>query len=579
MTISAGTVIIGTKIDFSKLQSQLKKVTRAVTNAAKKMSRAFLNVAAGLAKALLAITALLGVGLLFGIKEAIDYETALNKMNKTLIATGHAAGLTRRQLIANAAEIQKISTTSEAAALGMQALLLTFKNIAGPTFKRTTKAIIDMSEGMGQDLKSSTIQLGKALNDPITQLSALARIGIKFDPIQIKMIKNFAETNQLAKAQAIILTEIESQFGGVGTQMETTGQALKQLFNQFTDFLRAFGAPLLTPIRKASDAMKKFFEDNTKRLTEFTQKLSTAFQITFEEKGLGAALNKIVTFLFDVIKIKTKEWFNSLKDLLLPLFNELGFIIGREINASLPTFLQRDSKETLQAKLTEVKSKKKLSIQEQKDFIKQFPSFALKPTKNLPRSFTNQREQRRDDAIAFLEKRLATAIKRDDRVTFEDQLTGAFKVIEERSKKAKEEIEKLFEALFKGTATAKAKIHAKQLTADLFDAFLAAPSKSKSIISTSLNSINAARGSAMQSESRRLFTGARGGQMVAATASELFGIGKTTITQGDKEIIKELRKIEQAMIMQPITLDKLKNVDVNHRVLEKDSAPFIPVKF
>lgn len=95
-----------------------------------------------------------------------------------------------------------------------------------------------------------------------------------------------------------------------------------------------------------------------------------------------------------------------------------------------------------------------------------------------------------------------------------------------------------------------------------------------------MRAINEGRGSALQSESSRLFSGARGGQMVASTASELFGgKGKTTITAGEKLIVNEVRGVKNAIIAQPPTMDRLRKVDINHRVLEKDSDPFIPSTF
>ena len=46
-----------------------------------------------------------------------------------------------------------------------------------------------MAAVFGQDLSQATIQLGKALNDPIKGLSALTRVGIQFTEQQKKEIK------------------------------------------------------------------------------------------------------------------------------------------------------------------------------------------------------------------------------------------------------------------------------------------------------------------------------------------------------------------------------------------------------
>jgi hypothetical protein len=65
-------------------------------------------------------------------------------------------------------------------------LLLTFTNIRNETgknndiFNQATKATLDMSTALGNDLKGSSILVGKALNDPIKGMTALRRVGVSF---------------------------------------------------------------------------------------------------------------------------------------------------------------------------------------------------------------------------------------------------------------------------------------------------------------------------------------------------------------------------------------------------------------
>ena len=57
----------------------------------------------------------------------------------------------------------------------VSAQLLTFGNITGDVFDRTQRAVIDLAATLGGDLQGVSIQLGKALNDPVEGLSALRR--------------------------------------------------------------------------------------------------------------------------------------------------------------------------------------------------------------------------------------------------------------------------------------------------------------------------------------------------------------------------------------------------------------------
>ena len=56
--------------------------------------------------------------------------------------------------------------------------------------------------------------MGKALNDPVANLSALSRSGIQFSDEQKAVIKSMAETGRLAEAQTLILDELNRQYGG-----------------------------------------------------------------------------------------------------------------------------------------------------------------------------------------------------------------------------------------------------------------------------------------------------------------------------------------------------------------------------
>lgn len=200
-------------------------------------------------------TGVAGLGIAFHslsnvIKESISLyevqEKAEAKLSATLKSTGYAAGFSAKELIDYAGELQNITTYGDEATIGMMSLLNTFKNISGDTYKRTVRAVQDMSTVMEQDLKSSAIMLGKALNDPITGLSALSRTGVQFSSSQKKTIEQLTKTNDVMGAQKIILKELESQFGGSSEAMALTyGGALTQLDNKFGDLKEKIGRTAL----------------------------------------------------------------------------------------------------------------------------------------------------------------------------------------------------------------------------------------------------------------------------------------------------------------------------------------------
>ena len=144
--------------------------------------------------------------------------------------------------------MQKLTGIGDETILSMQGVLLTFTQIKGDVFKDATEAILNISVALGQDLQQSAIQVGKALNDPAKGVSALQRVGIQFTDEQKAMIKQLDKTNQTAKAQAIILKELELQFGGTASNVSSTSISLKRLSSAFGDLMESGGgklAPLL----------------------------------------------------------------------------------------------------------------------------------------------------------------------------------------------------------------------------------------------------------------------------------------------------------------------------------------------
>ncbi|MCP4229825.1 MAG: hypothetical protein GY771_06715 [bacterium] len=221
-----------TKTAFKSVRSGLKGVTGSLT------SMKGLLIGGGV---------IAGLGLLTkGIKDvtsaAMTQREAETQLEAVLKATGHAAGFNLEQLKSMASGLQDVTTYGDETTLAGMSILATFKNIRGEAFERTTKAALDMSTVMKQDLKSSMVMLGKAINDPVKNLSALSRAGVQFTDKQRDMIKELVEAGDLFEAQNIILKELESQFGGAA---EAAGgpfaKALGQLKNAWGDLMEEIG--------------------------------------------------------------------------------------------------------------------------------------------------------------------------------------------------------------------------------------------------------------------------------------------------------------------------------------------------
>ncbi len=191
----------------------------------------------GLGKTIAALgVASLGLAFAKMIKETNAQDAAMAQLNATLKSTGGAAGKTAEQLSATASSLQKMSTYADDSIIKMQGLLLKFTNIKGDNFDRATKSILDMSTALGKDLNASAVLVGKALDNPIKGMTALAKVGVTFTEGQKETIKALVETGKSAEAQALILQELEKRYKGSAEAATTTlGGALKQLGNTWGD--------------------------------------------------------------------------------------------------------------------------------------------------------------------------------------------------------------------------------------------------------------------------------------------------------------------------------------------------------
>ncbi|WP_372810087.1 hypothetical protein [Litorivivens sp.] len=227
-------LIVKFEAENKKLHQELDRTTKRLDRFEKGAKK---NVA-GIAAAFKGLAG--GVALGLFTKKIVDatkiQQAAVKQLEQGLASTGNVVGRSLEELTNRAADLQKASTFGDEEIIGAMSQLVTFTNITGDAFDRTTQAVLDLSTRMDQDLKSSVLQLGKALNDPVANLGALGRAGIQFSDAQKDTIKALAETNRLAEAQDIILKELERQFGGsAAAARDTLAGALASLDNAFGD--------------------------------------------------------------------------------------------------------------------------------------------------------------------------------------------------------------------------------------------------------------------------------------------------------------------------------------------------------
>jgi len=229
------------------------------------------NVSGGLNSLRVGTVAAIGaIGLAFSKVSQLFSETirlydvqakADAQLQAALKSTGEVAGRTFEQLSKQADDLQKKTLFGDEATQGAQSLLLTFTNVREEIFDRTVPTILDLATAMKTDLQSATVQVGKALNDPIKGLAGLSKAGIQFSDDQKKTITALVETGKVAEAQTLILKELETQFGGSAEAAAKAGSGgLTQFINRVNDIKELIGKALIPVINLLSRAAEPFIE-------------------------------------------------------------------------------------------------------------------------------------------------------------------------------------------------------------------------------------------------------------------------------------------------------------------------------
>lgn len=266
----------------------------------------FGNIGLGLAAGGLAVlgAGLVGVGKILGdsVQEAMEAQNVLSQLNQVIESTGGIAGVTAEQATNLASELQKVTRFSDETIIGGENLLLTFTNIGKDVFPLATETMLDMSQALGQDLKGSAIQLGKALQDPIMGVTALRRVGVNFTEEQKELIKTLVETGRLEEAQAIILKELQVEFGGSARAAgETFAGQLDILKNRFSEIKETIGMklmPVLTNLfGKLSDWLSSpEIQANIEKIVEWFGKFADQVGIVIDAVSAGGLMEFFQTF-------------------------------------------------------------------------------------------------------------------------------------------------------------------------------------------------------------------------------------------------------------------------------------------
>jgi hypothetical protein len=189
------------------------------------------------------------------VGDAQESAKVAAQLEAVLKSTGGAAGLTAADINALTDSLSDLTGMDDEAITSAQSVLLTFTNIGKNVFPDATKAILDLSAALGGDMQGATIQIGKALNDPIAGITALTRVGVSFTAQQKDMIEAMVQAGDVAGAQRLILAELAKEFGGSAEAQATNVKRLTVAWGNFREELGGALLPLVEEFAGALNTM------------------------------------------------------------------------------------------------------------------------------------------------------------------------------------------------------------------------------------------------------------------------------------------------------------------------------------
>lgn len=326
----------------TKFKNTVSNVTSTLNNLKEKTTSTF----GSIAKTAVGITA----GYV-GIKSAVSYvkegmemaknsQLATAQLEAVLKSTSGAVGMTKDQLLDLAGSYGSYTTYTKGAVLEGENLLLTFTNLGKDVLPDVTSTMLDMSTALKQDVSSSAMQLGKALNDPTTGLSKLSKQGVTFNEQQKKQIESMQKAGDIAGAQKIMLAELQKEFGGSAKAAgETLPGKLQILKNTFNGLKKTVGEKFIPVLY-----------DITKFATDHLPQIKAIFLTVFD--NVGKVVNGAVDiFKNNLLPVFMEVWqhaepyITKIRDFLPQAFEKVKEVAGNTFD-SIKKFID-DNKESV----------------------------------------------------------------------------------------------------------------------------------------------------------------------------------------------------------------------------------------
>jgi hypothetical protein len=200
-----------------------------------------------------------------------------------------------------AAALSKKIAVDDEAIIAAQTQLATFGAVSDETaraagiFDRATAAAADLAAAGFGSLDTNSVQLGKALQDPIKGLTALGRSGVTFTKAQKDQIAALQKSGDLLGAQKVVLAAVESQVKGTA---EATATSQDKMTLAFGETQEAVGNALLPVLEKLAPILQNiaaFVQENINWLLPLVAAIGSLVLVIKAVTTVQAIWNAVMT--------------------------------------------------------------------------------------------------------------------------------------------------------------------------------------------------------------------------------------------------------------------------------------------
>lgn len=258
-----------------------------------------------------------GVAVLSAVKgfvtAAAESQAVAKQTEAVLKSTGNAAKTTAGHIGKLSEKLSMKQAIDDEVVQSGANLLLTFTNVRNEVgkgnniFDQATGVIGDMTAAMNNGnvtaggMKTSAIQVGKALNDPIKGITALTRVGVTFSDQQKAQIKAMVASGDKMGAQKIILGELKKEFGGSAAAMATPWKRMQIVLGNLQEKIGNALMPVVTALvgfitGKMIPAIESFWKTHGPGFRRVIEQIAAKVKEFWERNGPG-----LIKFLQEVV--------------------------------------------------------------------------------------------------------------------------------------------------------------------------------------------------------------------------------------------------------------------------------------